>query len=68
MITIFFSNFFINKISKINFSTTEQFNLIFTKIISITTLIIIIYLLLTLIVAVKITSKFEGPLRNVIKK
>lgn len=31
------------------------------------TLIIIFYLLYTLIVAVKIASKFEGPLRNLIK-
>jgi len=41
---------------------------IFSSLISQATVLIISYLLVTLIVAVKISRKIEGPLRNTIKK
>jgi len=46
--------------------TRNILNLIYSKTIVIPTLVTILYLLLTLIIAVKITSKYEAPLRRLI--
>lgn len=45
-----------------------QLSLMFSNPILSLTILIIIYLLVTLIVAVKIANKIEGPLRNIIKR
>jgi len=42
--------------------------ILFSKNLFTPTIIIIIYLLITLIIVVKISNKIEGPLRNLIKK
>lgn len=61
--TTFFKKNRTNSLNNFN----EIISLIFSKRISLTTILIIFYLLFTLIVAVKVASKFEGPLRNLIK-
>lgn len=47
---------------------SNQVEIIFSQLLSPITIIIIIYLLITLIVAVKISKKLEGPLRNIMKR
>nr|YP_010139287.1 NADH dehydrogenase subunit 6 [Kaylathalia klovstadi]QQK54741.1 NADH dehydrogenase subunit 6 [Kaylathalia klovstadi] len=50
---------------------TQEFSYIhsmYTQMMSMTTGVTMLYLLLTLIVVVKMTSKYEGPLRNMIFK
>lgn len=64
---IIFSSRFFNKIfDTLNFNLTDQTLIIFSKEAIILIRLIITYLLFTLIVAVKISSKYEGPLRNFI--
>jgi NADH-ubiquinone oxidoreductase chain 6 len=66
LIIINFSSFF-NKLMDFNsFNLNDQTILIFSNENIILTILIIVYLLFTLIVAVKISSKYEGPLRNFI--
>lgn len=57
----------VNQTKTQEFSSPEKrFRIIFSYSIALPTITTIIYLLLTLIVVVKITSKYEGPLRNII--
>lgn len=66
LLVTFLSSFF-TKIFEFNsFNLYEQAIIIFSGEIMIIILLIIAYLLFTLIVAVKISSKYEGPLRRFI--
>lgn len=59
-------SFFIKNFEILRFNLFDQTILIFSFEIIILTILVITYLLFTLIVAVKISSKYEGPLRNFI--
>ena len=65
---IFVFLFIINSQSQIKESLSyfKTFNSMYSNTVWIPTLFLILYLLLTLIVAVKISNKFEGPIKNLI--
>jgi len=62
------SNFFHFNKTPENSTTIKQTKIIFSSELILLTIIIITYLLITLVVAVKITSKIEGPIRKTLKK
>ena len=61
------NQFFANPIN-ITIIILPQLNIIFSKSVAVTTIIIITYLLVTLIIVVKISKKKEGPIRSTHKK
>lgn len=64
-----FGVFMNNQVSLIRYASENKIlTNMYTSEIALSTSATILYLLLTLIVVVKITSKYEGPLRNIIFK
>lgn len=66
VVIIIFPAFFQKNINNQITNFFDQTIIIFSNQIVILVIIVIVYLLFTLIVAVKVSSKYEGPLRNFI--
>jgi len=67
IIILFTISLYFNKIAEnVNINLYNQTLIIFSDEIIIIITLVIAYLLFTLIIAVKISSKYEGPLRNFI--